>query len=83
MQQDVETQVIHRVAEMAGVEPGEVTLTSAFADLGVDSLSAVSLIGDLEDEFGVSIPNDEVIRIRTVSDAVTQIVRAMAEGGQA
>lgn len=83
MPQELESQVVHRVAEMAGVEPGEVSLTSAFADLGVDSLSAVSLIGDLEDEFGVSIPNDEVIRIRTVGDAVAQIVRAMVHGGQA
>ncbi len=83
MHQDIETQVTLRVAELAGVEPGEVTTTSEFGDLGVDSLSAVSLIGELEEEFGVSIPNDEVLRIRTVGDAVAQLVRAMADGGQA
>ena len=40
------------------------------ADLGFDSLQILELIGELEDRFGISIPEDEVPAVRTVAQVV-------------
>lgn len=42
-------------------------------DLGADSLDVVDLVMDIEDEFGVSIPEDQVENIKTVGDIVKYI----------
>ena len=42
-------------------------------DLGADSLDVVELLSQLEDEYGIMIPDDEVESLVTVSDVVTEI----------
>ena len=42
-------------------------------DLGADSLDVVELLSQLEDEYGVTIPDDEVESLVTVADVATQI----------
>ena len=47
--------------------------SSFIDDLGADSLDIVELIMQLEDEFGVDIPDDEAEKILTIGDAVNYI----------
>ena len=42
-------------------------------DLGADSLDQVELVMALEEEFGVSIPDEDAESIKTVGDAVSYI----------
>lgn len=42
-------------------------------DLGADSLDVVELLSQLEDEYGVVIPDDEVESLVTVADVAAQI----------
>jgi acyl carrier protein len=42
-------------------------------DLGADSLDVVELLMNLEEEYSVSIPDEEAIKIKTVGDIVTAI----------
>lgn len=42
-------------------------------DLGADSLDIVELIMELEEEFGIEIPDEDAEKIRTVADAVKYI----------
>ena len=42
-------------------------------DLGADSLDTVELIMELEEEFGLEIPDEEAEKLATVGDAVTYI----------
>jgi acyl carrier protein len=57
--------------EKAGIPLGRVQLDSAFsADLGADSLDHVELIMELEEEFGLTIPDEEAERIQTIGDAI-------------
>jgi acyl carrier protein len=44
-----------------------------FADLGIDSLTAVSVVADLEGALGVTIPNDEALDVKTVGDVVERL----------
>jgi len=52
---------------------GEKTVTretSFVNDLGADSLDVVELVMELEDEFDVSIPDEDAEKMQTVGDAV-------------
>ena len=42
-------------------------------DLGADSLDVVELLSQLEDEFGVTIPDDEVENLVTVADVAAAL----------
>jgi acyl carrier protein len=46
---------------------------SIIDDLGADSLAVVELVLALEEQFGVTIPDSETDKIRTVGDVVTYI----------
>ena len=39
-------------------------------DLGADSLDVVELMMDLEDEYGITLPEGDVEKIKTVQDIV-------------
>ena len=59
------------VVEKLGVEPEKVVESAAFiTDLGADSLDTVELIMDFEKEFGITIPDEDAEKIKTVGDAV-------------
>jgi acyl carrier protein len=62
------------IDEIAGVPADEVTPDKNFVDdLDIDSLSMVEIAVQAEDKFGVKIPDDELAKLTTVSDAVDYI----------
>jgi acyl carrier protein len=62
------------IVDQLNVEEDDVTEDAAFVDdLGADSLDIVELVMALEEQFGVSIPDDQAEKIRTVGDAVSFI----------
>ena len=69
-----EEKVIGIVSEQLGVEKSEVTTESSFVDdLKADSLDVVELVMEFEDEFGITIPDDDYEKIKTVGDAINYI----------
>lgn len=59
------------IADQLGLEETQITLDSDFVDdLNADSLDIVDLIVTLENEYDLSIPDEEAQRLRTVEDAV-------------
>ena len=42
-------------------------------DLGADSLDVVELLSELEDEYGIVIPDDEVENLITVADVAAEL----------
>lgn len=59
------------LVEQLGVDADIITMESNFIDdLNADSLDIVELVMAMEQEFGISIPDEEAERIKTVSDAV-------------
>ena len=62
------------VAEGLGVEATLVVPEASFKDdLGADSLDLFELVMSLEDEFGVSIPTEDLEAINTVQDVMDYI----------
>ncbi len=59
------------IAEQLNVEEGTITPESSFKDdLGADSLDLFELVMALEEEFGVSIPSEDLENIKTVNDVM-------------
>lgn len=62
------------LAKQLNVKPETITMESdVVKDLGADSLDVVELLMSLEDDCGVSIPEDDVVNVKTVGDIVTMI----------
>lgn len=62
------------IAKELNVSEDQITPDATFADdLGADSLDVVELVMTLEDEFDISIPDEDAEKIRTVADAVGYI----------
>lgn len=52
----------------------DVTLeTKVKEDLNADSLDIVELMMDLEEEFGITIPDEEAMKMVTVGDIITYV----------
>ncbi len=71
---NIEEKVIGIVSEQLGVPKDEVKRESSFVDdLKADSLDVVELVMEFEDEFEITIPDDDYEKIRTVGDAIDYI----------
>ena len=67
----IEQKVKEILADQLGVEISKISLeTNVATDLGADSLDLVEILMSLEDEFGVSIPDDQIAEIKTVKQLV-------------
>lgn len=59
------------------LDPAKVVLEARLQeDLGADSLDAVEIVMDLEDEFSISIDDESAANIKTVKDLVDYIENA-------
>lgn len=45
------------------------------ADLGFDSLDEIQLVMEMEEEFGIQIPDDDALACKTVADVVALVDR--------
>jgi acyl carrier protein len=65
------------LARRFGLAESEITPERSLQSLGIDSLAALELLFDLEDEFGINVPADPVV-IETLRDLVAFIDRQCA-----
>ncbi len=73
-EESVRNKVIEIIREQLGQDKDTITDETHFInDLGADSLDTVELVMELEDEFGISISDEEAEKIQTVGDAVKYI----------
>ena len=74
MAKAVEEKVKEIICEQLGVEEDDVTPNAKFIeDLGADSLDTVELVMELEEEFDISIPDEDAEKIATVGEAIKYI----------
>ncbi len=71
---DLEKKVKEIIMDKLGVDESQITPEASFTnDLGADSLDTVELIMGFEEEFSVSIPDEDAEKISTVGDAINYL----------
>jgi len=72
--QEIESKVVDIISEQMGVDKSEIARETSFInDLNADSLDTVELVMEFEDEFDLSIPDEEAEKIQTVGAAIDYI----------
>jgi acyl carrier protein len=54
---------------------GDITEASVIADLGIDSLSTMQIVGELESRLDITIPDDQLVKLETVGDLLKVVAR--------
>lgn len=86
MQAEYVQKVIDVIARTQKLAPEQVTIDSEFAALQIDSIDAVELLFELENEFGIVISDEQMHSVRTVrqvAEAVEGILTAKTSGAGA
>ena len=66
--------IIALTAEHLGIDADSISETDSFKeDLGVDSLDLFELVMELEEEFGIEIPSEDLENLATVADVAKYI----------
>jgi acyl carrier protein len=50
-----------------------VNAASVITELGIDSLSMMQIVGEMESELGIMIPDEDLVELVTVGDLVKKI----------
>ena len=86
MSEELIQRVLKVIAVSKRIPLETVTIDSDFQQLGIDSMDAVEILFALENEFDVTIPDEEaraVRSIRDMCDGVDRLVAAKEAGKQA
>lgn len=81
--QAIQNKIIDIISEQMGVDKADVSKETSFInDLNADSLDTVELVMEFEDEFDISIPDEEAEKIQTVGSAVDYVVKVAKSKGK-
>ncbi|MBA5851691.1 acyl carrier protein [Clostridium sp. cel8] len=61
------------ISQQLDIDKETIKMNTSFEEIGVDSLELFQIIIDIEDEFGVQIDDEELVK--TVGDAVNFVVK--------
>lgn len=76
---DIEAKVKQIVMDKLGVEESQIVPEASFIeDLRADSLDTVELVMAFEDEFNLTIPDEDQDRLRTVGQAIDYLKEKLA-----
>lgn len=76
---EIESKVKSAVAEQLGINAETISNEASFKDdLGADSLDLVELVMAFENEFGITIEEDESATLTTVQKAIDFITKKLA-----
>ena len=71
---DTMEKVVTLLSEQLGVDKDTINAESdVVKDLGADSIDVVQLLMEMEDEFGVTVTEDDAGNLKTVGDIVSLI----------
>jgi acyl carrier protein len=78
MSDELEEKVLSVIATSKRIPREQVSIDSSLEDLGMDSLDQLNLLFALENDFNISIPDEEAKSIRTVSQMVEGVRKLVA-----
>lgn len=77
---EIEKKAIEVLAEILHKEKGDIRPESNLVDeLEMDSFAAIELLFELEDRYGLEIPDEEVENFKTVKDIIDYVEARLKE----
>ena len=70
MTEEITRRVLAVVAKHQRIGVETISPESTFADLNIDSLDGLQLVFELEEEFGVDIPDDAAKEFKSIGEVV-------------
>ena len=78
MQDDIVRRVITVIAGVQGADARDITVDSTFEELEIDSLEALEIVIEVENEFGIKIPDEEIPLLQSVRATAERIAQHLA-----
>lgn len=66
-----------KASEVAEKQFPQLSETSVIASLGIDSLAMLEVIGEMERELGITIPDDQLVGIEKVGQLLDVVQKRM------
>lgn len=79
---DVENKIIELFSNHREGEVEVTQSTKIVADLGIDSLGIMEVLSEVEDTFGLVIPDESLKSIETVGHVIAAIIEKLEQGGR-
>jgi acyl carrier protein len=76
---EIQTKLIDIVRKEKDVPDDKLTPETTLADAGIDSLDSLTILFGIEEEFGISIPDDRARAIRTFGDMIDVVEKLKIE----
>jgi acyl carrier protein len=73
-------EVTEIIEEMTGLDPESLKAEQTFDELGFDSLTTVEIAVAAEERLGVRIPDEALLEMRTIGEAVACIEGLLSAG---
>ena len=72
--QEIRTRIKKSIATVTGIDVNEIRDDSSYTDdLDLDSLSILEIVVDVEAQFDIDAPEEELKAIRTIDDTVSLV----------
>lgn len=78
LKDDIAERVIRVIAETQKIPVESVSIDKTFEELKIDSLDGINIVFGLENEFNISIPDENMGSLRSVRDAVEGVRQLVA-----
>ena len=82
-EETVPQRIIRVIAKNKKVAPEELSPSTRFEDLQMDSLDALNMIFALEEEFDIDIPNEEAAKMKSIDEAIHGVEELLKAKGAA
>lgn len=73
MNSDIAEKTISAIAEFKEIDKETISVDTKLEELEMDSLDALNLVFELEEEFNISIPDEQAFEMKTVGEMVSGI----------
>ena len=78
MPAELADRVIQVIAKTQHLQPESISIDQTFAELKFDSLDGMNILFAIENEFDISIPDDQAVKIKSVREMVDGIEKLVA-----
>ena len=78
MPAELAVRAIQVIAKTQHLPPESITIDQTFAELNFDSLDGMNILFAIENEFDISIPDDQAVKIKSVREMVEGIEKLLA-----